>query len=116
MKKLTALLLTSLLLIGCGSNKSANLLRTTQPILNIEASVASVIEAKITPDSAWIKNKTEQPLNLAYHLFWYDKNGVTQQQFAISSFLSLLGYEKQVIPLIRPTEQSVNYRLYISEQ
>ncbi|MDO5055223.1 YcfL family protein [Pasteurella oralis] len=116
MKKLTALLFTCLLLISCSSSKPTNLLKTTQPILNIEANIASAIEANLNADSAWIKNKTAQPLNLAYHLFWYDKNGVTQQKFAEASFLSLLAHEKQQILLIKPTEQSVNYRLYIGLQ
>ena len=66
----------SALLAAC-SAKVPNLLDTQRPILNIEAPVTAVADAGVNADSAWVNNKTEQPLNLAYSLFWYDKNGVT---------------------------------------
>lgn len=116
MKKLTALLFSITALVGCGSNQPASLVHTHQPILNIEADANAVLEAKATADSAWIKNKTEQNLNVDYQLFWYDKLGVTQQNSLLSEqkhSLMLQANEQYAIPLTKPTAESQNYRLYI---
>ncbi|MGY4677431.1 YcfL family protein [Pasteurella sp. P03HT] len=113
MKKRTALFLTGFLMVGCSSHKPTSLLHTTQPILNIEADAEPIIEAQVSPHSAWIKNKSKQPHDLTYRLFWYDEQGVSQQELAPSYRLRLNADEKQRIELNKPTEKSANYRLYI---
>lgn len=116
MKKFTALLFSITLIVGCGSNQPASLVHTHQPILNIEADANAVIEAEITTNSAWIKNKTDHNINIDYQLFWYDKLGVTQQHSFLSEqkySLMLQANEQYTIPLTKPTAESQNYRLYI---
>ena len=114
MKKSISLFFVSALLAAC-SAKMPNLLDTQRPILNIEAPVTAVADAGVNADSAWVKNKTEQSLNLAYSLFWYDKNGVTtfSQEQPIWHRLSLQPKQKQILTLTRPSADSVNYRLYL---
>ena len=114
MKKSISLFFATALLAGC-SAKVPTLLNTQSPILNIEAPVAESVDAGVDSDSAWVKNKTEQPVNLAYSLFWYDKNGVTtfSQEQPTWHRLSLQPKQKQILTLTRPSADSVNYRLYL---
>lgn len=114
MKKLL-LISTALLLAACSSKP--NLVHTNQPILNISAQLAPLIEAEVSENTAWVKNKTAQPLQIRYDLFWYAENGVTQpvsnQQDQYSSSLLLSAQQKQAIALNKPTPESRNYRLYL---
>ena len=114
MKKSISLFLATALLAGC-SAKVPTLLNTQSPILNIEAPAAERLEASVDRDSAWVKNKTEQPVNLAYRLFWYDKHGVTvtAEEPTIWHRLALQPLQKQPLTLARPTADSTNYRLYL---
>ena len=114
MKKSISLFFVTALLAGC-SAKAPTLLNTQSPILNIEAPAAERLEAGVESDSAWVKNKTEQPVNLVYRLFWYDKHGVTvmAEEPAIWHRLALQPLQKQPLTLARPTADSVNYRLYL---
>lgn len=114
MKKSISIFFVTALLTAC-SAKVPNLLGTQSPLLNIEAPVTAVADAGVDTDSAWVKNKTEQPLNLAYSLFWYDKNGVTtfSQEQPTWHRLSLQPKQKQILTLTRPSADSVNYRLYL---
>ena len=114
MKKSISLFFVTALLTAC-SAKVPNLLGTQSPILNIEAPVTEVADAGVDTDSAWVKNKTEQSLNLAYSLFWYDKIGVTTllQEQPTWHHLSLQPKQKQTLTLTRPSADSVNYRLYL---
>ena len=114
MKKSISLFFVTALLTAC-SAKVPNLLGTQSPILNIEAPVTEVADAGVDTDSAWVKNKTEQSLNLAYSLFWYDKNGVTTllQEQPTWHTLSLQPLQNPPLTLARPTADSVNYRLYL---
>ena len=115
MKKSISLLFLTALLTACGSTPP-NLVHSDQPILNISAEANPLIEAKANPKNAWVKNIAGNSLNLAYRLFWYDKNGVTQlgdtQNEFYSGLLPLQPQQKADIPLTRPTANSVNYRLY----
>lgn len=114
MKKCISLFFLTVLLAGC-SAKVPTLLNTQSPILNIEAPAAERLEAGVESDSAWVKNKTEQPVNLVYRLFWYDKHGVTvtAEEPAIWHRLALQPLQKQPLTLARPTANSTNYRLYL---
>lgn len=114
MKKSISLFFLTALLAGC-SAKAPMLLNTQSPILNIEAPAAESVDAGVDSDSAWVKNKTEQPVNLVYRLFWYDKHGVTvmAEEPAIWHRLALQPLQKQPLTLARPTADSVNYRLYL---
>lgn len=114
MKKSISLFLATALLAGC-STKVPTLLNTQNPILNIEAPAAERVEASVDLDSAWVKNKTEQPINLAYRLFWYDKHGVTvtAEEPVVWHRLALQPLQKQALTLARPTADSANYRLYL---
>ena len=114
MKKCISLFFLTVLLAGC-SAKVPTLLNTQSPILNIEAPAAERLEASVDRDSAWVKNKTEQPVNLAYRVFWYDKNGVsvTAEEPVVWHRLALQPRQKQPLTLARPTANSTNYRLYL---
>lgn len=117
MKKRISLLLLTALLAACSSKTPVNLVHTQQPILNIEASLDPLIDAGVGSDSAWIKNKTAQLVGVAYDLFWYDKNGVTQMfdedKSRLSSTVLLEPQQKIAIDLAKPTAESANYRLYL---
>ncbi|PVX38840.1 uncharacterized protein YcfL [Pasteurella langaaensis DSM 22999] len=108
-------ILTALLLAACSS--APNLVHTYQPILNIDAALNPYVDASAGSHSAWVKNKSQQPLTVRYDVFWYAENGVTQpandQQEAFSGSLLLQPQQKQNIELIKPTPESVNYRLYL---
>ncbi|SUT88299.1 lipoprotein [[Actinobacillus] rossii] len=114
MKKIIPIL-TALFLVGCSS--APNLVRTHDPILNIDSAIHPYIDAAVSTHSAWVKNKSQQPLTVRYDLFWYAENGVTQPasqtQDAFSGSLLLQPQQKQSIELASPTPESVNYRLYL---
>lgn len=114
MKKCISLFFLTALLAGC-SAKAPTLLSAQSPILNIEAPAAESVDAGVDSDSAWVKNKTEQPVNLAYRLFWYDKHGltVTAEEPVVWHRLALQPRQKQLLTLARPTADSANYRLYL---
>lgn len=112
MKILFSCLFLTALLTACGSTPP-NLLHTNQPILNIDANLAPFVETRVSADTAWVKNNTQQPLRLAYGLYWYDKNGVTQTEPPSFTPLLLQQNEKYRFNLTRPTQHSQNYRLYL---
>ncbi|WP_439239908.1 YcfL family protein [Lonepinella sp. BR2474] len=114
MKKIL-LICTALFLTACSSVPS--LTYTHKPILNIAAELHPLIEASVTAQSAWVKNKSAQQINVQYDVFWYDQNGVTQpvslQQDQYRATLLLAPEQQQAIHLSKPTPESVNYRLYL---
>lgn len=116
MKKQISLIFLTALLTACGSS-APNLVHSQQPILNIEADLNPLIEADADADSAWVKNKSEHRVGVAYDIFWYDKNGVTQltqdAKPQISSLIVLQPQQKAALDLTKPTAESVNYRLYL---
>ncbi|OOF55660.1 hypothetical protein BKK56_05435 [Rodentibacter genomosp. 2] len=106
----------SIVLSAC-SVSGPNLVHTNTPILNITAELASIVEAKVSADSAWVKNKSNQPVNVNYHLFWYNAQGVTQvgadQRESFVGSLRLQAQEDKSIELMKPSLESTNYRLYL---
>lgn len=115
MKK-SLIIFSSIVLSAC-SVSGPNLVHTNKPILNITAELAPVVDAKVSADSAWVKNKTTQPINVNYHLFWYNAQGVTQvwsdQRESLVGNLRLQAKEGKSIELMKPTLESTNYRLYL---
>lgn len=115
MKKLF-LFYSALFLAACSSTVP-NLVHTQKPILNISAKLAPFIDADVSADSAWIKNRSDKPIQVAYSQFWYDKNGVTQlyadnQEF-IRKAVQLMPNQKTAVALEKPSAESQNYRLYL---
>lgn len=109
-------ILASLALAACSSSES-NLIYSTKPILNMTANIAPFVDVQISEKYATVKNKTTEPLNVNYHLYWYDALGVTQtwenQKESDSGKLLLQSKEQKAIELIKPTAESKNYRLYL---
>lgn len=103
-------------LAACSSSPQ-NLAYSTDPILNIDANLAPYIESRVSTNSAWVKNNSTQWLDVNYHLYWYDAQGITQvwqgEKESFSAKLHLQPQEKRVIELRKPTPESVNYRLYL---
>lgn len=115
MKK-SLIIFVSTMLAACSSSVP-NLVHTNRPILNMTAELAPFIEANVASDSVWVKNKSTQPINVNYHLFWYDAQGVTQvwqaERESVVGNLHLASQQKQSIELAKPTPESTNYRLYL---
>lgn len=108
----------TLFLTACSSKPVSYLPTVSEPIVNIEADIASQIELKTESEQFLITNLTTVPQNIAYKLFWYDKDGVTQtfNQMSESSVwqnLWLQPNQKQSVALVKATEESTNYRLYL---
>lgn len=108
----------SLFLTACSSKPVSYLPTVSEPIVNIEADIASQIELKTESEQFLITNLTTVPQNIAYKLFWYDKDGVTQtfNQMSESSVWQnvwLQPNQKQSVALVKATEESTNYRLYL---
>lgn len=108
----------SLFLTACSSKPVSYLPSGDKPIVNIEADIAEKIELDTNGKQFSTKNLTDNPLNIAYKLFWYDKDGVTQplsNDGAESTpwhTLWLQPQQTQAVALVKPTEESNNYRLY----
>lgn len=108
----------SLFLTACGSNPQSYITGKSEPIVNIDAAINPYIEVDAKSDSLSVKNISQHSLKMVYKLFWYDKLGVSQSHDLEESgknwqSLWLNTQEKQIIPLIKPTEESENYRIYI---
>lgn len=113
-----SLAIFSLFLTACSSKPVSYLPTVSEPIVNIEADIASQIELKTESEQFSITNLTTVPQNIAYKLFWYDKDGVTQtfNQMSESSVWQnvwLQPNQKQSVALVKVTEESTNYRLYL---
>lgn len=107
---------SALLLTACGSNPSSYLPIETKPIVNVEAQIAEAVEIKACSEKLSLTNLSEIPLAVAYKLFWYDKNGVTQTFSESEQRWQTVWLEvkqEQAIPLTKPTVESVNYRVYL---
>lgn len=108
----------SLFLTACGSNPQSYITGKSEPIVNIDAAINPYIEIEAKSDSLSVKNISQHPLQMVYKLFWYDKLGVSQSNDLEESGknwqpLWLNVQEKQSIPLVKPTEESENYRVYV---
>lgn len=111
---------SALLLTACGSNPSSYLPIETKPIVNVEAQIAEVVEVKACPEKLSLTNLSEMPLAVAYKLFWYDKNGVTQtfndDEVTAWQKTRLEPKQYQMLNLTKPTAESVNYRVYLRSE
>ncbi|MBF1240191.1 MAG: hypothetical protein HXM36_04110, partial [Haemophilus sp.] len=67
---------TVLFLTACSS--TPNIVGTNKPILNMTANLAPALDVDLSDNTAALKNKTTQQLNVLYHLYWYNTQGVTQ--------------------------------------
>ena len=96
---------------------AANIVGTNKPILNMAANLAPALDVDLSDNTAALKNKTTQQLNVLYHLYWYNTQGVTQvwpnQQESQSGNILLQPQEKKVFELPKPSTESTNYRLYL---
>lgn len=117
MKSFSIIAIFSLFLTACAGKPVSYLPKGDKPIVNIEANIAEKIELDTDEKQFSTTNLTEFPLNLAYKLFWYDKDGVTQSFSETDStpwqYLWLQPKQKQAVALNKPTEESSNYRLYL---
>lgn len=114
--KLASFALFSLFLTACGSNPQSYLKGKSEPIVNIEAEIASTLGVEAKSDRLSLENRTEFPLKVAYKLFWYDHNGVTQVNSLFEEQWQNVGLfpkETRVLPLNKPTAESANYRVYL---
>lgn len=115
MKKIIFLFVIALL-AACSA--SPNLVHSKDPILNIESALYPYVDVSLHRESATVRNTSNYELPINYLVTWYDKNGVTQLQDGISdekfSLLTLQAKEKTTLTFIRPTEESINYRLYMA--
>ncbi|MEG9481442.1 YcfL family protein [Mannheimia sp. HC-2023] len=108
----------SLFLTACASKPVSYLPTGSKPIVNIEENIAQKVELDTNGKTFSVANLTDFPLNVIYKLFWYDKDGVTQSPNGIAESsgwqpLLLQPKQKQTVALIKPTEESHNYRLYL---
>lgn len=102
-----------LILTACGSNPASYLPSGTTPIVNVEADIAPKLHIETRPDQFSLENRLDSPLNVVYKLFWYDLNGVTQPSASDWQHLWLEPQQKRTQSLVKPTEESANYRLYL---
>lgn len=126
MKK-SLLFLALLGLTACGSNPTSYLEPQAEPIVNISEALAQSVEIEAKADLLRLRNLTEQTQRLRYTLIWYDALGVTQTAAQTLDFrddnmlkaqwqrLELFAQSEQSIALQKPTAESVNYRIYLSE-
>lgn len=115
MKKALSLLLV-VLLSACSSNPISYLPTGTQPILNVESEISDKLKIDAQAEKLEITNLTDKVQNIAYKLFWYDSDGVTQISPLDWQDLSLDGGKTHLIMLNKPTKESANYRIYVSNR
>ena len=116
MRKFLSLALFSLFLAACGSNPQSYITPKSSPIVNIDSSLNATLDVKAQPDYLTVKNLSEQAVNFAYKLFWYDGKGVTQtSELSPQTWqpVTLRVKEAMKVELAKPTEESENYRVYL---
>ena len=104
-------------LSACASNPPSYLPAGKKPIVNIEANLNPHVEVNADERALTIRNRDAvNPLQLAYKLFWYDEQGVSQvgtQENSSWQTLNLAPKQQTNVPLHHPTDESVNYRIYL---
>lgn len=115
MKKALSLLL-AVWLSACGSNPISYLPTGTQPIVNVESEISDKLKIDAQAEKLEITNLTDTTQNITYKLFWYDNDGVTQISPLDWQDLSLAGGKAHPIMLNKPTNESANYRIYVSSK
>lgn len=116
MCKFLSLAIFSLFLTACGSNPQSYITPKSSPIVNIDASLNATLDVKAKSDHLTVKNLSEQAVNFAYKLFWYDGKGVTQlAEHSPQTWqpVTLRAKETMKVELEKPTEESENYRVYL---
>lgn len=116
MRKFLSLAIFSLFLTACGSNPQSYITPKSSPIVNIDASLNATLDVKAKSDHLTVKNLSEQTVNFAYKLFWYDGKGVTQlAEHSPQTWqpVTLRAKETMKVELEKPTEESENYRVYL---
>lgn len=108
----------SLFLTACGSNPQSYITAKKEPIVNIEAAINNVVQVTAKSDKLHITNMTNEQLNVAYKLFWYDQNGVSQffadnQESSGWQNVWLKAQESRAVSPVKPTDEAVNYRVYL---
>lgn len=101
-----------LFLTACSSIPPSYLPQKSSPIVNIEAELAENISVQAKPSRVILSaHKAQQ---LAYKLFWYNAEGVSQTtEEAPWQQLSLQEKAQLELPLTKPTAESENYRIYL---
>lgn len=116
MKKFIFIFLTALL-TAC-SHSTTSLVRTADPILNVELNLFPYIDVDLHPDSATITNKSQYILPINYIVAWYNQQGVTQLSAGKIDddfrLFRLNAGEKTTLIFPKPTPESLNYRLYMT--
>ncbi|AKO45354.1 YcfL family protein [[Haemophilus] ducreyi] len=117
-KYLLPFAISALLLSACGTNPNSYINGKSDPIVNIEAPIAQLVNVEAKNEYINIQNNSPKPLELAYTLVWYDANGVGQtwRNDPITSpweKLPLAVSQTHKIELRRPNNESVNYRFYL---
>lgn len=115
MRKIFILAIFSFFLTACGSNPQSYIKAKSHPIVNIDARLNPVLKVKAKSENLLVKNLSEQAVNFAYKLFWYDSQGVTQGAETDQKwqFITLRSKEAMKVDLVKPTEESKNYRVYL---
>ncbi|WP_448906571.1 YcfL family protein [Haemophilus parahaemolyticus] len=116
MRKLLTLVICPLFLTACGSNPQSYLAAKSAPIVNIDSNLHSVLNVKANANSLTVKNLSERSVNFSYKLFWYDSNGVSQELLSSQQNWQAVTIDAKKInhiELMKPTEESDNYRIYI---
>ena len=116
MRKFLSLAIFSLFLTAFGSNPQSYITPKSSPIVNIDASLNATLDVKAKSDHLTVKNLSEQAVNFAYKLFWYDGKGVTQlAEHSPQTWqpVTLRAKETMKVELEKPTEESENYRVYL---
>ncbi|MDH2997133.1 hypothetical protein A1D22_05505 [Pasteurellaceae bacterium LFhippo2] len=114
MFKKAFLLAVTIFLTACASNPPSYLPTGKKPIVNIEAAVDPLVNVDATSEKLAITNLTDDTLNIVYKLFWYNQDGVTQTNgYEQWQNLWLEAKQQSNIALDKPTEESVNYRIYL---
>lgn len=120
LKSFSLIAIFSIFLTACASKPTSYLPTGKNPIINMEADIAEKIKLDAKAKELVITNLTKSPVNVSYKLFWYDKNGVTQLFNGIDESvdwqkIKLRAEQTYIIILVKPSKESVNYRLYIRE-
>ncbi|MDH2925255.1 uncharacterized protein YcfL [Nicoletella semolina] len=112
-------------LVGCSGSPNSYLPTQTQPILNIETSIATSVATQTQEEQLVFTNLKPEITTLAYKIFWYDQYGVTQTIYTPTIYLqaadqlnewrtlSLQPNERREISLTKPTAESTHYRVYV---
>lgn len=108
----------SLILTACARNPASYLPSGTQPIVNVEAQIHEQVEVNARADRLQVKNLTPTGLTVFYKLFWYNRQGVTQTISERQPWqpLWLPPQQSTALALVKPTDESENYRIYLRGQ